>query len=178
VPQADVHVEPSRAQVLPRQGLVGRVLLRRRARPRAIRHDGEQEPERRFLFVDRLAQRLQAADQPTRVEVVDRGRVPGLDGADRLQEGPVRAVAVAGGHSLGDVLGPSAGQHPADQFTKALLVGGIEWSAGHERAILSVGQATADHPYALDASGLARGGRGDPRRHTAALRIEGRPVGR
>jgi len=129
-----------------------------RSGPRAIRHEGEQEPQRLLLFADGFAQRLQATDQPARVEIMDSGRSSGLDGADCLHEGTVRAVAVAGGDGLGDVLSLSGGQHPTDQLTQALLVAGVEWSAGHERVILSVGQATADHWQALDARGFPQAG--------------------
>jgi len=96
-----------------------------RSGPRAIRHEGEQEPERFLLFAGGFAQRLQAVDQPARVEVMDSDRASGLDGADRLHEGTVRAVAVAGGIPfLKDVplLGLLAGSQSNTRIRTELLV--------------------------------------------------------
>lgn len=47
---------------------------RQQSGSRAIRDDGEQEPERSLLLTDSLAERLQTADQAARVEVMDKGQ--------------------------------------------------------------------------------------------------------
>ena len=99
---------------------------------------------------------------------------PRLRGADCRQERVVRAIAMAGGDDLGDVLRPGVGEHFADPCGEACLVSRVERGAGQRQAILLGGRTP---PTALEVGRLTHGEQGGLP-VSASARHNGRAPGR